>query len=75
MPQVFLTDQEIEHLTGGLTQPSAQARWLENNGIPHKLNNKGVVVATHWLEHAPFYKQEGKQFVSSGPQIGSFGNA
>ncbi len=40
LPQLFLTDAEIEYMTG-YKQPAAQIRWLRKFGIRHVVNAFG----------------------------------
>ena len=37
---MFLSDEEVTRLTGR-ARPSAQRRWLLNNGFPHVVNGLG----------------------------------
>jgi hypothetical protein len=56
---VFLTEDELRHLTG-LKMPSAQRRWLGANGYSFDVRADGsnvvlvdAVRARHGLEHVP----------------------
>lgn len=42
---MLLTESEIEHLTG-YTQTAAQSRWLNKEGMAHKINARGEIVIT-----------------------------
>lgn len=42
MAEAFLTDAELEDLSG-LVQPAAQVRWLRKNGVHHYVRADGQV--------------------------------
>jgi hypothetical protein len=59
---MFLNDDELMRLTG-MKLASRQALWLENRGIPHRIENKRVLVlcvdAAKWVRGEPMVSNGG----------------
>lgn len=51
-PSEFLTREELRDLTGA-GRAQAQARWLAEKGLPHRVDGRRVIVSRHhvrqWL--------------------------
>ena len=68
---MYLTDEDIEKLTG-TNQRAAQLRYLDEQDIPYRLNRKKeIVIARYWVERLPF---EGKNDPKGGLlKVSNFG--
>lgn len=59
---MFLSDEEVETLTGYI-KPSSQSKWLWENSIPHYTNAQGkVIVVRAALEKTPEIKVKEPRF-------------
>lgn len=51
-PSEFLSSDELHDLTG-YSQPVKQAPWLRDQGIPHRVDGRRIIVSRHhareWL--------------------------
>lgn len=61
----FLSAVELHALTG-YARPGQQAQWLKENGIPHKVDGRRVIVSRvhsrQWLEGRAVVISEGINF-------------